>query len=344
MTENIFENICSFSNIHDSYARARSGKRYRQEVLAFNAKAEENLLNIKTELSRQQYQHGSYREFIVCDSKKRHIKAAPFKDRIVHHAICHVMGPIFEKGFIYDSYACRTGKGTHRAIKKVQNFITSAKAKKDKTLVNQHIYCLQCDISKYFDSVDHNILLEIMGRKIKDKKSRELLRIIVESSGAGKGIPIGNLTSQLFANVYLNEFDQFVKREMGAKYYIRYMADFLNFGFDKKSLHLVQGRVKNFLESRLRLKLHPKKVNIYPLDKGIDFLGYVIFEKHKLLRKSTVKRFIRRTKVYQRKLSQEKMSYDEIIMSTRSWVAYAKYANSYKLRKQLGKRLSLYLY
>jgi len=288
--KNLFEKICSFENLHLAYLKARTCKRYRSYILEFSFYLEENLLKLQEELQNQTYQHGRYREFIIHDSKKRHIKAAPFRDRVVHHALCNIIEPIFDKGFIYDSYACRKGKGTHRGVKRLQKFL--------KNELNK--YCLKCDISKYFESIDHQILLSIIQKKISDKKTIWLIREILESTceEPGKGIPIGNLTSQLFANIYLNELDQFVKHRLRVRYYLRYMDDFLILGKEKSYLWGILREIQKFLNNNLSLKLHPKKVQILPVRKGIDFLGYRVFKDYRLLRKSTVKRFIKRTKVY----------------------------------------------
>lgn len=212
-------------------------------------------------------------------------------------------------------------------------------------LNERKIFCLQCDVSKYFDSINHRALLEIVKKKIAGGKVIWLIEEIL-NSGEEKpdtGIPIGNLTSQLFANVYLNELDQFVKHELRVRYYLRYMDDFLILGFDKRKLHLAKEEIRSFLRDRLKLELHPKKVNVFPTGKGIDFLGYQIFGNYRLLRKSTVKRFIKRTKAYQKMLNKGLLSEEKFNNSLQSWTAYADFANSYKLRKTLSKELKVNL-
>jgi len=339
--KNLFNKICSFENLHLAYLKARKCKRYRDEILKFSYNSEENLLKLQEELLTQTYQHGANREFIVCDSKKRKIKASPFRDRVVHHALCRIIEPIFDKGFIDDSYACRKERGTHKAIKRLEKFIKSANTTLRERRLCPGIYCLQCDISKYFDSINHKILLEIIGKKIVDKKILWLIEEILNSSEEkpGIGIPIGNLTSQLFANVYLNELDQFVKHRLWIKYYIRYMDDFLILDYNKKELHRTKEEIGEFLGDKLKLKLHPKKANVFPVGESIDFLGYRIFSTHRLLRKSTVKRFIKRTKDYQRKLTKGLMSEEKFNNSLQSWLAYAEHANSWRLRKNLEEKL-----
>jgi len=311
---NLFSKIIVFNNIHLAYLKARKNKRYHPDVLAFFADLGDNLLKIKTELEMEKYVHGKYTEFIVNESKKRKIRAPAFKDRVMHHALCNIIIPIFEKSFIDNSYACRKEKGSHKAIKRLRCFLKN----------ESNIYCLQCDISKYFDSINHDTLIKIIKKKIGCRKTINLILKIIDSfnKDAGVGIPIGNLTSQLFANIYLNELDQLVFRELKQKYYIRYMDDFLVLG-SKKELHYLRIKIEQFLTDKLQLKMNPKKVNIFPCNKGIDFLGYIVFKDYVLLRKGTVKRFMK------------KMKYRGDKTMAKAWFAYAKHANSYSLSKVL---------
>lgn len=204
---------------------------------------------------------------------------------------------------------------------------------------------MKCDISKYFDSINHKILLKLIKKKIVDEKTLWLIEKILNSSEEkpGVGIPIGNLTSQLFANIYLNELDQFVKHQLRERYYIRYMDDFIILNFDKRKLRQAKEKIRGFLKNKLNLELHPKKANIFPAEKGIDFLGYIIFGTHRLLRKSTIKRFIRRTKFYQRKLREGLMTFEKFNHSLQSWLSYACFGKSWRLRKNLSERLGIKL-
>ncbi|MFA5086088.1 MAG: reverse transcriptase/maturase family protein [Candidatus Paceibacterota bacterium] len=306
---NLFGRISSFENIHLAYLKARRNKRYKKDVLRFSSNLEENLFRIKKDLTDGSYRHSGYKEFVIRDSKKRRIKAPDFRDRVVHHALCNIIEPIFDRTFTFDSYACRKGKGTHRAVKRLKYFL-----KKEKGL-----YCYKCDISRYFDSIDHGILFSIIQKKIRDEKTLRLIKEIIGSSFSreGKGIPIGNLTSQLFANIYLGEFGHFAKNVMREKMCLRYMDDFLFMG-RKHRLRVIARKTISFLSKKLKLKVNPKKNNIFPADKGIDFLGYVIFNSHILLRKNTVKRFL------------EKRG------DVGAFSAYARHADSYVLGKKLG--------
>jgi retron-type reverse transcriptase len=343
-------------------------KRYRKYVLEFTYNLEHNLLELQQELISQTYKHGPYRKFIVCDSKKREIKAAPFRDRVVHHALCNLIEPIFDQSFIFDSFACRKNKGTHKAIKRLQTFLKSANSSErererereragssqffsDEEPFDSYccwwdvpyweniesIYCLQCDISKYFNNIDHQILLEMVKKKISDKRTIWLVKEILDSSEErpGAGIPIGNLTSQLFANIYLNELDQFIKHNLRIRHYLRYMDDFLILDFDKRKLQKIKIQIQEFLDG-LRLELHPKKANVFLLaDKGIGFLGYKIFVNYRLLRKDTIKRFRKRTRLYKKMLGKREITQEKFDDSLQSWLAYAEFGNSYYLRKQV---------
>jgi retron-type reverse transcriptase len=283
---NLFYRVCSFENIHHAYFKARRGKRFKRDILDFNYHLEYNLIDTKEKLERKKYVHGGYKEFVVRDSKERLIRAPLFRDRVVHHSLCSVVEPIFENSFIFNSYACRKKKGAHKGIKRLKTFL------KD----NRGTYCLKCDISKYFDSINQDVLFKIIKRKIKDEKIVWLIDEIISSFNqeTGVGIPIGNLTSQLFANIYLNELDQFVKHNLKQKKFVRYMDDFLILGKEKQTMHILKKEIKMFLENNLKLELNPKKANIFPIFLGIDFLGYILFQNYILLRKSTVKRLLRK--------------------------------------------------
>jgi len=294
--KNLFQKVCEFENLYNAYLKARRGKCDSPEVLRFIYNLENELLKLQRKLKNQTYKTGKYRNFIIFEPKERKISALPFRDRIVHHAICSVIVPIFEEKFIYDSYACRKGKGTHAGADRIQKFIRES---------NNNCYALKCDVSKYFPSVNHEILKQLIREKIADKKLLQLLDKIIDSSesenstssysGEQKGIPIGNLTSQLFANIYLNKLDEYVKYELKIKYYIRYMDDFIILHESKQELHKIKEKVILFFAS-MRLTLHPKKANIFPITSGIDFLGYRIFNNYRLVRKSTVKRFLKNVK------------------------------------------------
>lgn len=279
------------------------------------------------------YRHGSYREFIIEDAKKRHIKAASFRDRIVHHALCAALEPVFERRFIGDSYACRSGKGTHAALRRLEVWLRRGDDR----------YVLSCDVSKYFASIDHARLMSVVISRVSDLRLVSLCRIVVESieDAPGRGIPIGNLTSQLLANVYLDVLDRHVKRVLGTRRYIRYMDDFLIFGTDAASLHETKAHITEFLGSRLGLTLHPKKANVFPTAVGVSFLGYRVFRYHRLLRKSTVARFARRVRKYTSLLAPSDTTSEAFFAGLQSWSAYADDAASRGLKRSLAGRLGI---
>lgn len=311
---NFYNQIYSFDNLYKSYLKVRKGKRYKKEMLEFSFFLEENLSKIKEDLKSETYEHGGYKKFIVKDSKKREIKAPRVRDRLVHHALCNLIYPVFDNTFYHYSYACRKGKGNHMAIDDLKRKL---KNKGD-------FFCLKVDISKYFDSVNRCFLFEIIKSKIKDKKALKLIEKVIKSNE--KGIPIGNLTSQLFANIYLNEMDQFIKRELKVKCYFRYMDDFLILKENKKELRIIKKMLEKFLKDDLDLIFNKKVTRIFPNFTGINFLGYSIFEKYFLPRKKTVLKMIKKMKERTR---------NEILIS---WKAYTKKTKSHRLFRSLFKK------
>lgn len=324
--KNLYEKICDFENIYSAYLKARKNKRYRVDVLNFSCNLERNLYRIQDELLSRRYKTGNYRMFYVYEPKKRMILSLPFKDRVVQHAICNIIEPIFDKRFIYDSYACRGDKGIHRGSARLTQFMRRARNKWDR------VYCLKCDIKQYFQSINHNILSGILGRTIKCNDTLTLLNGIIRSHNAleGKSIPIGNLTSQLFANVYLNELDYYMKQHLKIKLYIRYVDDFIVLNDDKKALRDLKGEVEAFLKRKLRLALN-RKSGIAPVDRGVDFLGYRTWADYKVIRKRSI-RNIRRAI---RKLKKDGQEAGEIKKTLASWLGYCSHADTWGLRKKI---------
>lgn len=340
---NLFEKIISFENLMQASYRAQNGKRLRMSTAEFNFFREKEIFGLQDELAGGTYRPGKYRQFYVYEPKPRLISAAPYRDRVVHQALCGVVEPIFESRFIYHSYACRKGKGTHRAILRCQEF------------ARKNSYALQCDIRRYFPSIDHERLYQIFSQRIRDKRVLWLAKVIIDSANGlkvtgeqggkdivrGVGMPIGNLTSQFFANVYLNELDYFVKFGLREKYYIRYMDDFLIFGRDKGSLSRIIKKIALFLQDSLRLNLHPNKSTIFPVKSGVDFCGFRIFPYYRRLRGGNVKLFVKRIKKMQRDFSQGCIGIKQVSESIRAWIAHASWANTYRLRKNLFSQIIL---
>jgi RNA-directed DNA polymerase len=327
---NLYEQICSFDNIYCAYLKARKNKRYKSAVLKFTYNLEENLINIREELINKLYKTGQYRHFNVHEPKTRKISALPFKDRVVQHAICNVIEPIFEKSFIYDSHACRKEFGVISGVSRTNKFIRKV------SYNSENVYCLKCDISKYFLNIDHRILKKIIRKKIKCKDTLFILDGIIDSFGGECGIPIGNLTSQLFANIYLNEFDHYIKNILRIKHYIRYMDDFIILSDNKKDLKSILKLIIIFLDNKRKLKLN-KKSQIFLINKkrSVDFLGYRIWKDHRLLRKSNVKRTRRKFKKFQKLYKNDEISLKDITPSVMSWLGHAKWADSYDLRVKI---------
>lgn len=315
---NLYNKIYSFNNLYSAYLKARKCKRYRKEVLDFTSKLEENLLIIQNELIWKTYEPGRFKGFYVYDPKKRLIHAPAFRDRVIHHALCNIIEPLFEKKFIYDSYACRKGKGTHAAVKRVQKFMRK---------LPRNSYVLKADISQYFPSISHDILMKIIARTISCKDTLWLIEKIIRIDN--KGLPIGALTSQLFANVYLSELDHYIKDKLGVKFYARYMDDFVVIHHDKQYLRSLLTEIEGFLFEKLALKLN-RKTQIYPIKHGIDFCGYRIWPTYILPRKRNVKRARKRFKKLALLYKHSRISLQEVRNSIMSFIGYMKHCNGYR--------------
>jgi retron-type reverse transcriptase len=284
-----YEDLVSIDNLLLAWQEFVKGKRNKPDVQEFQLFLMDNILSLHKDLINFNYKHGAYNQFKINDPKPRDIHKASVRDRLLHHAIYRILYPFFDKKFIGDSFSCRKNKGTHKALKRFKKFGCIVSKNNTKTC---HI--LKCDIKKFFASVDQNILINILKENIQDKDIINLLQEIIFSFE--KGLPLGNLTSQLFANVYLNEFDQFAKHKLKAMHYIRYADDFVIFSQDKKYLESLIPQMRDFLQSELRLTLHPDKVFIKTLASGMDFLGWVNFFDHRVLRTATKKRMFRKLK------------------------------------------------
>ena len=309
---------------------AAKARRYTDSVAEFSFHLEEEIEKMYVELKEKTYKHGEYRVFTVYDPKERRISAAPFKDRVVHHAVHDVIEPLINKSFIYHSYACRKNRGAHKALDWAQKFL------------RLNAFCFHGDIKKYFFSIDRGILKDILRKNITDVNLLWLLDEIIDSAiytGQEKGLPIGNLTSQFFANLYLNELDYFVKFDLGARFYIRYMDDFIIFENDKNKLVGFKSKIRDFLKIKLALVLHEGKSQIYNTANGIKFLGFRIFKNYRKLATDNVRRFKKRLKKFGYLLNNKKIGLDRIRDSVRCWVARSSYANTNGLRLNIFKDL-----
>lgn len=288
----IFADIISLDNLLQAWTEFVKGKRNKRDVQAFGRNLMDNLIALHEDLATKQYRHGSYQAFSISDPKPRSIHKARVRDRVLHHAIYRILYPFFDTVFIYDSYSCRLDKGSHKALSRFQLFAQKASHDHAKTC-----WVLKCDIRKFFASIDQSILHGILQTYIPDQDILWLLQEIItsfQSTAHGKGLPLGNLTSQLLVNIYMHEFDQYAKHFLKAKQYIRYADDFVFLSDDRAWLESLIPKIEVVLEQLLRLSLHPDKVYIRSLASGVDFLGWVHFPNHRTLRTATARRMTRR--------------------------------------------------
>jgi len=318
----LFDKIMAFPNLLLAAKLAQRGKRFRYEVARFNFGLERDLLKLQEELVSGKWTPGAYHSFTVYEPKERPIVAAPYRDRVVHHALCNVIEPIFEAGFMEDSYACREGKGTHAALDRAQDFLRLSR------------FVLQCDVRKFFFSVNHETLRSVISKKIGCARTLELIHKII-ASGGSVGLPIGNLTSQLFANVYLNELDRFVKQKLKARRYLRYMDDFAVFGDSKSELAAIKKEIAGFLEDRLQLELKEKKSVVLHAKNGMSFLGFRMFPCYRRLTGANVAKFVKHFKALRAGWLAKTVSFKEMRDSVRAWIAHAEHGNTWSLRTKL---------
>ncbi|MFY9461792.1 MAG: reverse transcriptase/maturase family protein [Candidatus Sungiibacteriota bacterium] len=286
-----YQYIISLENLLEAWREFASGKRSRKDVQEFERNLMQNIISLHQDLAAKTYRHAPYEAFNISDPKPRNIHKASVRDRLLHHALYRTLYPFFERTFIADSYSCRLGKGTHKAMERFRAFAYQASKNHTKT-----VWILKGDIRKFFASIDHDILTEIIKSYIPDTDIVWLLSQIVgsfHSTQTELGLPLGNLTSQLLVNVYMNKFDQFVKHTLKAQYYVRYADDFVILSQDKKWLLDVLPKIKDFLWDELHLQLHPDKVSIRTIASGVDFLGWVHFPDHRVLRTTTKRRMLR---------------------------------------------------
>lgn len=337
----LYDELCCWDNIYLAARKARQRKRSKIDVQRFEYVLEENLMQIQSELVEESYRPGKYNRFTVTEPKERDICAAPYKDRVVHHALINIIEPIWEKEFYYHSYACRAGKGMHKAIIVCQKYM------------RRNRYVLKCDISKYFPSIDHEILKSILMRKIGDESLLRLIDNVIDNAPEQnspavlfpgddlftlmerkRGIPIGNLTSQFFANVYLNELDKYIKHECRVRDYLRYMDDFLLFSDSKEELAEIKKKLERFLEG-LRLELHSRKTQIFPLKNGIKFLGFHIFENKMRLQKENIRRFEKRMSKRQKQYADYEIDSGAISQGIVAWLGHAGHGDTKRLINKL---------
>ena len=331
-----FEEIIGLENLLKAWKEFVRGKRNKKDVQSFQMRLMDNIFSLHDNLLHYTYKHGGYQAFKINDPKPREIHKATVRDRLLHHAIYRKLYPFFAKTFIADSYSCQLGKGTHKAIEKFRKFVHKVSKNNMRTC-----WVLKCDIKKFFANIDHGILLEILREYIPDKNINRLLENIIGSfeTKAKVGLPLGNLTSQLFVNIYMNRFDQFVKHKLKMKYCIRYADDFVFLSDDKSKLEKLISEIDEFLKNKLKLELHPDKVFIKTLASGVDFLGMVNFPDHRILRTATKRRMFKKLKNKFRKLKESMISEESFNQSLQSCLGMLKHCRGYKIKKEIERNI-----
>ena len=340
---NLYPQVWNFENLLMAYRKARKGKRGKIYVAAFERQQEEELFALQEQLRQKTYAPGAYNSFYVHEPKQRLISAAPFKDRVAHHALCQVIEPLWEPRFIYDSYANRIGKGTHRALNRATGF------------ARRYRYFLQCDVRQFFPSIDHAILRAEIARLVGDKDVLWLCDVILES-GVGvlseayemnyfdgddlfavnrpRGLPIGNLTSQFLANVYLNSFDHFVKRELKCLAYLRYVDDFLLFADDPRVLLAWLAAIRDKMAS-LRLTIHEESARVNAVSDGIPFLGFRLYPEHRRVKRRKVIHYRRKVRYMATEAAESFEKQDRLKASLRGWINHVRHGNTWGLRRSI---------
>lgn len=336
MAHNLFEKTTSLVHIFECWDHFRRGKCKRKDIQSFERNLEDYIFQLQHDLMTLQYQHGIYEHFYVSDPKQRHISKASVRDRLVHQIVYDILTTVFDRKFIFHSLSSRLGKGTHFGVKRLQQMI-----RKVSLNGKQPCYALKMDIKRFFDTINHQILKTLIRKNIRDKKALKIIDTIIDSfkvqSGplGAVGIPLGNATSQLFANIYLHELDDFIKQELREKYYLRYCDDFIILSNNENHLNSLIVYVREFLIKNLQLELHPKKLIIRKLSQGIDFVGYVLFSKYRLVRTRTRQRMKKRLKEAYEAYLQGKTNNVGLDQRLQSYLGILSHANQHILSQAI---------
>ena len=344
--KNLFEKITSLENLFTAWDEFKKGKCHKRDVQAFEFRLEQNIFKLHRDLLAKKYAHLPYTGFFIRDPKARHIHKAAVRDRVLHHALFQILNPLFDKTFIPASFSCRIDKGTHKGILALEQMIRA-----ETRNFTRPCFVLKCDVQKFFDSVDHQILLNIIQKKIVDPDAVWLLRKVIESFATTQttlfdrqGLPIGNLTSQLFANAYMDKLDQFMKHYLRVRYYARYTDDFVVISTSKEYLKGLVEPIRGFLGDTLRLKIHPKKISIRACHRGIDYLGYITLPHYRLLRNTTKRRLFRKLKERIVAYRNGVISEDSLSQSLQSYLGVLSHANAYHLTEDLKNQYWFWLH
>lgn len=331
--------MISTERLFEAWFEFCKGKTQRKDVQEFARHLEKNIFRLQRDLAKRTYKHSEYSSFFIQDPKVRHIRKACVRDRLVHQSIYTVLTPIFEPRFIHDLYSSRLRKGTHAGV----NAVTRMTRKVSKNLTRP-CWALKCDIRKFYDTVDHSILCALLEKTVKDEAAISLIRHLIESFHAegtpGRGLPIGNLTSQIFTNIYLNELDQFVKHSLKVKHYARFADDFVLLSESKQGLEEMLPLIREFSRARLNLELHPKKVEIRPLHQGIDFLGYVALPHHRVLRATTKRRMFRKLSERLRQFFNGDIASGSLNQTLQSYLGVMTHADTFELSAKIKNEFS----
>ena len=328
----IFYDVISVKNLFSAWNEFKRGKRNKIEVQEFEFNLENNLFQLHEELKSGKWKPEGYTAFYVRDPKLRHIHKASVRDRVFNQALFRVLYQIFDKHFIHDSYSCRSGKGTHRGVLQLDSFIRSLSKNYTKP-----VFILKCDVRKFFDSISHEILLSLIRRHVSDCQLIHVIELIIHSFCVlpGKGLPLGNVTSQLFANVYLNELDHFMKHVLKTRRYLRYCDDFVIVEREEEKLVAFIPAVDSFLRQKLGMNLHPNKIILRKATQGIDFLGYVLMPHYKVLRTKTKKRIVRKIKILREDVRLRKIEQKTLDITLQSYLGMLEHCKGYTIRKKL---------
>lgn len=326
---NIYVKNITFSKLLEAHNKCKKHKRFKKQVIEFEMNLENNLLKIGRELLNETYIFSKYFEFIIYEPKERKIKTLEYRDRVVQTwYVENFLKPNFEKMYINDTFACIEGRGTHKAVDKMQEYLRIA----DKEY--EEVWVLKCDIKKFFFSVDRKILYNLIKRKIKDKHFLRLTKKIIFYDDEKVSIPIGNYTSQIYANIYLNELDRFIKQSLKVKYLVRYMDDFIILTNSKNNAKYFLREIKAFLNDKLKLELNAKTA-YFKAKQGVNFCGFRVWKTHRLLREQSKKKMKRKLKIFQKLYKENKIELEYILACINSWRGHAKHCNSYNLEHKM---------
>lgn len=340
-TRNLIEQVVAKENIYDAYKKTLKGDgKYKKEAMLFSINETYNLMNLRQSLIDGSYKFDGYVEFYVYEPKKRLIHAPTYKDKIVQLAFNNVLKKIYNPTFIYDSYACIENKGTHKCVDRISYFMRKAKWEYD-----DNAYIIKMDIEKFFYTIDRGILKKIIKKKIRCEETLKIIFGIIDSANQidYRGLPLGNTLSQLFANVYMNEIDQYAKRKLGIKYYVRYADDTIIIVKNKETAKKILNKLTKFYQEELNLKMSEDKTKIFPLAQGVNAIGFKIHPTHRLLRNDSKKKIKRKSKRFPNSIAEGRMTAEKAEQILNSWLGHAKHGNSYNFIQSLLKRND-YLY